>query len=135
MFPCPFSLGLSTTFLVPFRLGSQQLSCPFHLDFNKLFLFSVQCVYPVTKLYEIFRGNLHWLYSLTKYLLLQKPRPVLTLVSGVSASFRVSSSVDRTYRLDSPPIMQGLSVPFACVESGDPVRVLRLYTTNTLDVF
>ena len=30
--------------------------------------------------------------------------------------------------------MQGLSVPFACVGSGDPVRVLRLYTTNTLDV-
>ena len=26
-----------------------------------------------------------------------------------------------------------LSVPFACVGSGDPVRVLRLYTTNTLD--
>ena len=24
--------------------------------------------------------------------------------------------------------MQGLSVPFACVGSGDPVRVLRLYT-------
>ena len=30
--------------------------------------------------------------------------------------------------------MQGLFVPFACVGSGDPVRVLRLYTTNTLDV-
>ena len=32
-------------------------------------------------------------------------------------------------------VMQGLSVPFACVGSGDPVRVLRLYTTNTLDIF
>ena len=31
--------------------------------------------------------------------------------------------------------LQGLSVPFACVGSGDPVRVLRLYTTNTLDIF
>ena len=31
--------------------------------------------------------------------------------------------------------MQGLSVPFACVGSGDPVRVLSLYTTNTLDIF
>ena len=30
--------------------------------------------------------------------------------------------------------LQGLSIPFACVGSGDPVRVLRLYTTNTLDV-
>ena len=30
-------------------------------------------------------------------------------------------------------IMQGLSIPFACIGSGDPVRVLRLYTTNTLD--
>ena len=31
--------------------------------------------------------------------------------------------------------VQGLSVPIACVGSGDPVRVLRLYTTNTLDIF
>ena len=30
-------------------------------------------------------------------------------------------------------IMQDLSVPFACVGSGDRVRVLRLYTMNTLD--
>ena len=29
--------------------------------------------------------------------------------------------------------LQGLFVPFACVGSDDPVRVLRLYTTNTLD--
>ena len=29
--------------------------------------------------------------------------------------------------------LQGLSVPFACVGSSDPVRVLRLYTMNTLD--
>ena len=32
-------------------------------------------------------------------------------------------------------ILQGLSVPFACVGSGDPVRVLCLYTMNTLDIF
>ena len=32
-------------------------------------------------------------------------------------------------------VMQGLSILFARVGSGDPVRVLRLYTTNTLDVF
>ena len=29
--------------------------------------------------------------------------------------------------------VQGLFVPFACLGSGDPVRALRLYTTNTLD--
>ena len=29
--------------------------------------------------------------------------------------------------------VQGLFVPFACAGSGDPVRVLRLYTMNTLD--
>ena len=29
--------------------------------------------------------------------------------------------------------VQGLSIPFACVGSGDPVRVLRLYTTSMLD--
>ena len=27
--------------------------------------------------------------------------------------------------------MQGLSVLFACIGSGDPVRILCLYTTNT----
>ena len=32
-------------------------------------------------------------------------------------------------------LMQGLSVPFACVGSSDPVRVLRMYTRNTLDIF
>ena len=31
-------------------------------------------------------------------------------------------------------MMQGLSILFACVGSSDPVRVLRLYTTNTLDI-
>ena len=31
--------------------------------------------------------------------------------------------------------MQSLSVLFACIGSGDPVRVLCLYTTNTLDIF
>ena len=29
--------------------------------------------------------------------------------------------------------LQGLFILFACVGSGDPVRVLHLYTTNTLD--
>ena len=118
-----------------FTWALNNLPVLFTWTFNKPFLFSVQCAYPVTKLYEAFRGNLHWLYSLTKYSLLQLSRPVLTLVSGFfSALLRVSFSVDRTYRLDSPPIMQGLSVPFACVGSGDPVRVLCLYTTNTLDI-
>ena len=31
-------------------------------------------------------------------------------------------------------MVQGLSILFACVGSGDPVRVLCLYTTNTLDI-
>ena len=30
-------------------------------------------------------------------------------------------------------MVQGLSIPFACVGSGDPVRVLRLYAMDTLD--
>ena len=34
---------------------------------------------------------------------------------------------------DSPPIMQGFIHPVARVGSGDPVRVLRLYTMITLD--
>ena len=32
-------------------------------------------------------------------------------------------------------ICKVLSIPVPCVGSGDPVRVLRLYTTNTLDIF
>ena len=38
-------------------------------------------------------------------------------------------------RLCLKRVLQGLSIPFACVGSGDPVRVLSLYTTNTLDIF
>ena len=30
--------------------------------------------------------------------------------------------------------VQGLFVPVACIGSGDPVRVLHLYTINTLDI-
>ena len=30
-------------------------------------------------------------------------------------------------------LLQGLSIPVACIGSGDPVRVLHLYTMNTLD--
>ena len=30
-------------------------------------------------------------------------------------------------------VLQGLFIPFACVGSGDPVRVLCLYTMNILD--
>ena len=30
-------------------------------------------------------------------------------------------------------MLQDLFIPFACVGSGDPVRVLHLYTMNTLD--
>ena len=47
------------------------------------------------------------------------------------------SNLDRTNSISDSSftffLLQGLSVPFACIGSGDPVRVLRLYTTNTLD--
>ena len=39
------------------------------------------------------------------------------------------------YHFHTVKYMQGLSIPFACIGSGDPVRVLRLYTTSTLDIF
>ena len=32
-----------------------------------------------------------------------------------------------------PRPLQGLSIPFACIGSSDPVRALHLYTMNTLD--
>ena len=45
-----------------------------------------------------------------------------------------NSLVDSHYKTIKRPVrMQGLSVPFACIGSGDPVRVLHLYTMNTLD--
>ena len=134
--PCPLTRVYSVS-LSLFTWALNNFPVLFTWTFNNLsfsFFFSVQCANPVTKLYEAFRGHLRWLYSLTKYSLLQLSRPVLTLVSGFSASLHVSFSVNRTYRLDSPPIMQGLSVLFACTGSGDPVRVLCLYTTNTLDI-
>ena len=66
-----------------------------------------------------------------------RPNTMVTISIGSKGAsgvhVRVLSSVNRTYRLDSPPIMQGLFVPFACIGSSDPVRVLHLYTTNTLD--
>ena len=48
---------------------------------------------------------------------------------------KLSSLKQLDMSLNKLTIMQGLSIPFACVGSGDPVRVLRLYTTNTLDIF
>ena len=53
----------------------------------------------------------------------------------ISAPFHAfENPVNRTYRLDSPPIIQGLFASYIYVGSGDPVRVLRLlHTTNTLD--
>ena len=47
----------------------QQFPCPLH--FGLLLPFSCAMFTLVTKLYELFRGNLHWHYSLTKYSLLQ----------------------------------------------------------------
>ena len=44
-----------------------------------------------------------------------------------------SQSQDFIDELRSLGHMQGLFVPFACIGSSDPVRVLSLYTTNTLD--
>ena len=38
-----------------------------------------------------------------------------------------------TMRIRGVQWVQGLFVTFACVGSGDPVRVLHLYTMNTLD--
>ena len=43
-------------------------------------------------------------------------------------------SFTRSLGHGTPPPVQGLSVPFTCVGSGDPVRVLSLYTSNTLAI-
>ena len=51
-------------------------------------------------------------------------------VGKATATFTGSIEADPEQQFQD---VQGLSILFACVGSGDPVRVLRLYTTNTLD--
>ena len=96
------------------------------------FPISAYNVYPVTELYAIFRRNLslalhpNWIFTLT----IVKNQFVHTLLlPGIFCSLSCvwSPLWNRTYRLDSPPIMQGLFVPFTCIGSGDPVRVLHLF--------
>ena len=97
----------------------------------------VQFCSLLTKLYDIFRGNSHLPYSLTKYFTFTIVWNSTCLVSfpGLVSFcfFRFLTSANRTFRLDSPPIMQCFIRLVACVGSGDPVRVLRLYTMITLD--
>ena len=80
-FPCPLNVGLLLKFPCPlyFRL-LLQFPCPLHFGLSLTF-FSCAMFTLMTKLYELFRGNPHWHYSLAKYSLLQESRPVLTLVS------------------------------------------------------
>ena len=63
---------------------------------------------------------------------------LLSRITTTTTCFQrmLTITISRTANSDeSLKPMQGLSVPFACVGSSDPVRVLHLYTTNTLDVF
>ena len=75
MVSCPCHLGSNNTiFPVPFTwaLITQYFPVPFTWALVLYLPFSfVQYVCPLTKLYETFRGNLCWHYSLTGYSLLQ----------------------------------------------------------------
>ena len=72
------------------------------------------------------------------------PQPMEFIAMDLIGEFHPASSKGNRFALTAvcmltgfifciPLKMQGLSIPFACIESGDPVRVLRLYTMNTLD--
>ena len=97
----------------------------------------VQFCSLLTKLYDILRGNSHWPYSLTKYFTFTI---VWTSTCLVSFPGPISFASSVSWLLWTEPtgwILHQLCKvfirPVARVGSGDPVRVLRLYTTNTLD--
>ena len=146
-----YSTGFNTT--LSFDLGLPFL-CPFLRD---PFTRSVPAIHAIlllpfpytcatflcnfcsllTKLYDILRGNSHWPYSLTKYFTFTI---VWTSTCLVSFPGPISFASSVSWLLWTEPtgwILHQLCKSFirlvACVGSGDPVRVLRLYTTNTLD--
>ena len=72
-------------------------------------------------------------FSVRKFLYFPEMRPIKTPCFLICYSERL----DKNGKIDGKTLngsqCKVLSVPFACVGSGDPVRVLRLYTMNTLD--
>ena len=70
---------------------------------------------------------------LSKVLVLSRARCTIRPTTINYNVIIVKSSLNEGPYSEHTMEMQGLSVPFACVGSGDPVRVLCLYTTNTLD--
>ena len=97
----------------------------------------VQFCSLLTKLYDILRGNSHWPYSLTKYFTFTI---VWTSTCLVSFPGPISFASSVSWLLWTEPtgwilhqLCKGFIHLVACIGSGDPVRVLHLYTTNTLD--
>ena len=97
----------------------------------------VQFCSLLTKLYDILRGNSHWPYSLTKYFTFTI---VWTSTCLVSFPGPISFASSVSWLLWTEPtgwilhqLCKGFIRLVACIGSGDPVRVLHLYTTITLD--
>ena len=59
-------------------------------------------------------------------------RHIMLELPTIKTDFLFKNSQDFNQTTHARPL-QGLSIPFAYIGSGDPVRVLRLYTMNTLD--
>ena len=88
-YPFPLHFGILLQFL-----------CPLHFGLFSTF-FSCAMFTHLTRLYELFRGNLRWHYNNLDSTDLSFP--------VISAPFHaLETPVNRTYRLDSPPIMQRL---------------------------
>ena len=64
---------------------------------------------------------------------LDSQRGIIKCEPNASSLFILTLLNDVLTNIKMLLIVQGLLVPFACLGSGDPVRVLHLYTTNTLD--
>ena len=56
------------------------------------------------------------------------------LIKAYPERFEGIGKFPGTYHIYLIEDVQGLSVSFACVGSSDPVKVLCLYTMNTLDI-
>ena len=130
-----WAINISDITSIPLVLWPRNFSFPlsfllftFHLVFSSLLLFSGAVFNHRQSCMSYLGETFHWPYSLTKYSLLQNPRTRLH-ISCYSLVFSAPSNPlwNRTYILDSPPIMQGLFVPFAHIGSSDPVRVLHLF--------
>ena len=140
LLPCPLT-WVCLLFVLFFGTLLQEVYLLYMQYFFCLFLILVrpfvQFCSLLTQLYDILRGNSHWPYSLTKYFTFTI---VWTRTCLVPFPGPISFASSVSWLLWTEPtgwilhqLCKGFIRPVARIGSGDPVRVLCLYTTNTLD--